>query len=127
MTTAPQAVLRWRILAIICTGVVGVLATWFSATAIMPALIVEWNLSASQAAWMTNAVQVGFVVGAIGASLVNLPDIISMHRLMTASAVLAALANAALPFLGPEGAIALRFLTGMALAGVYPPALKLMA
>ncbi|NGQ92681.1 MFS transporter, partial [Rhodobacter sp. HX-7-19] len=32
-----------------------------------------------------------------------------------------------LPFLGPEGAIALRFLTGMALAGVYPPALKLMA
>lgn len=118
---------RWRMLAIICIGVVGVLATWFSATAIMPDLIVQWELSSSQAAWMTNAVQVGFVAGAICASLVNLPDIVSMHRLMAVSAALAAAANAALLFTGPEGAMLARFLTGVALAGVYPPALKLMA
>ncbi|MBL4918551.1 MFS transporter [Szabonella alba] len=127
MTGGAWAALRWRMLAILCTGVVAVLATWFSATAILPALIVDWRLSPAQAAWMTNAVQVGFVVGAIGASLINLPDRVAMHRLMTASALLAALANSALLFTGPEGAIAARFLTGMALAGVYPPALKLMA
>lgn len=127
MTGGPEATARWRMLAIICAGVVGVLATWFSATAIMPDLIRAWNLSPAQAAWMTNAVQVGFVAGAICASLVNLPDIVAMHRLMAASAALAALANAALLITGPDGALLARFVTGVALAGVYPPALKLMA
>lgn len=123
----PQASERWRMLAIICLGVVGVLATWFSATAIVPELISEWQLSSVQAAWLTNAVQLGFVVGALGASLVNLPDIMPMHRLMTGAAVLAALSNAALLVAGPDSAVLARFVTGVALAGVYPPALKLMA
>ncbi|KIX16278.1 MFS transporter [Paracoccus sp. 228] len=123
----PQASERWRMLAIICLGVVGVLATWFSATAIVPELISEWQLSSVQAAWLTNAVQLGFVVGALGASLVNLPDIMPMHRLMTGAAVLAALSNAALLVAGPDSAVLARFVTGLALAGVYPPALKLMA
>lgn len=125
--TMPRTDGRWRMLAIICLGVVGVLATWFSATAIVPELIREWGLTPGQAAWLTNAVQLGFVAGAVGASLVNLPDIVAMHRLMTAAALLAALANAALLVTGPQGAIVARFVTGVALAGVYPPALKLMA
>ncbi len=123
----PAAAGRWPMLAVICLGVVGVLTTWFSATAIVPELITEWRLSPAQAAWLTNAVQLGFVVGAVGSSLVNLPDILPMKRLMTAAALLAALANLALLFTGPSGAIAARFVTGVALAGVYPPALKLMA
>jgi len=122
-----RAMAGWRMLAIICLGVVGVLATWFSATAIVPELIRVWQLTPGQAAWLTNAVQLGFVAGALGASLVNLPDILPMHRLMTGAALLAALSNAALLVVGPEGAMIARFVTGVALAGVYPPALKLMA
>ncbi|OSP54772.1 MFS transporter [Pseudoruegeria sp. SK021] len=119
---------RWKMLALMCVGVVGVLTTWFSATAIVPELITHWRLSTSQAAWLTNAVQIGFVVGAIAASLVNLPDIVRMQRLMAVSALCAAAANAALLFVETPGlAIFARFLTGVALAGVYPPALKLMA
>lgn len=118
---------RWRMLVLICAGVVGVLATWFSATAILPDLTRAWDLSPAQAAWMTNAVQLGFVAGALAASLVNLPDLVAMHRLMAASATLAAAANAALLITGPDGALVARFVTGVALAGVYPPALKLMA
>ncbi len=118
---------RWSMLALICIGVVGVLSTWFSATAIIPELVAAWELSPSQAAWLTNAVQLGFVFGALGSSLVNLPDILPMKRLMTAAALLATLANAALLVAGPDTAIAARFVTGVALAGVYPPALKLMS
>ncbi len=119
---------RWRALALICAGVVGVLTTWFSATAIIPELTRDWALNPAQAAWLTNAVQLGFVVGAIASSLVNLPDILRLHHLIAAAALLAALANAVLlaqPGIG--AAIAARFVTGVALAGVYPPALKLMA
>lgn len=119
---------RWKALTLICVGVVGVLTTWFSATAIVPELIVTWSLSTSQAAWLTNAVQLGFVLGAVGASFVNLPDLVRMNRLMAISSAVAALANASLLLQpGPELAIAARFVTGIALAGVYPPALKLMA
>jgi MFS family permease len=119
---------RWSMLALICVGVVGVLTTWFSATAIIPELTRDWALTPSQAAWLTNGVQLGFVAGAIGSSLVNLPDIVRMQRLMAGAACIAALANASLLLEpSPQGAILARFVTGVALAGVYPPALKLMA
>ncbi|WP_012071838.1 MFS transporter [Marinomonas sp.] len=123
-----QSAGRWSALMVICLGVVGVLATWFSATAIVPELIKVWHLSNNAASWLTNAVQLGFVVGALSASLVNLPDIIRLNRLMALSALLAAISNSLL-LLNPsvEVAILLRFLTGICLAGVYPAALKLMA
>lgn len=64
--------------------------------------------------------QLGFVAGAVGASLVNLPDIVALPRLMAVSALVAALANAVLLLEpGAEAAIAARALTGAALAGVY--------
>ncbi|UTH46402.1 MFS transporter [Loktanella salsilacus] len=119
---------RWRALALICLGVVGVMTTWFSATAIIPELVLDWGLSTSQAAWLTNAVQLGFVAGAMASSIVNLPDMVRMQTLMAVSALIACAANAALLLdPSPGGAIAARFVTGIALAGVYPPALKLMA
>jgi MFS family permease len=119
---------RWRALALICLGVVGVMTTWFSATAIVPELVLDWGLSTSQAAWLTNAVQLGFAGGAMASSIVNLPDMVRMQTLMAVSALIACAANAALLLdPSPGGAIAARFVTGIALAGVYPPALKLMA
>lgn len=119
---------RWLALALICAGVVGAMTCWFSATAIMPELVRDWRLSPGQAGWLTNAVQIGFVMGALAASLVNLPDIMRMTRLITAAALLAAAANAALLLQpGFGGAFAARFVTGVALAGLYPPAMKLMA
>ena len=85
-------------------------------------------MSEAAAAWLTIAVQLGFVTGALLSSAVNLPDIARMHQLIAGSAFTAAAANAAL-ILDPGygGALAARFVTGAALAGVYPPALKLIA
>ncbi|AZO74100.1 MULTISPECIES: MFS transporter [unclassified Mesorhizobium] len=119
---------RWRVLSLLCLAVVLSLTTWFSATAILPELTQELALGAGEEAWLTNGVQVGFVIGALAASLVNLPDLVRLSRLMAAAALAAALANASLLLHpGPGGVIAARIITGMALAGVYPPALKLVA
>jgi MFS family permease len=119
---------RWRVLSLLCLAVVLSLTTWFSATAILPELKQELALGASAEAWLTNGVQVGFVIGALAASLVNLPDLVRLGRLMAAAALVAALANATLLLHpGPGGVIAARIVTGAALAGVYPPALKLVA
>jgi MFS family permease len=119
---------RWRVLTLLSIAIVLSLTAWFSATAIMPELKREWNLSPFALSCLTIGVQIGFVCGALGASLVNLPDIVRLRTLMALSALLAATANASLLLdRGPAGAIAARVLTGLALAGVYPPALKLVS
>jgi len=119
---------RWRVLGLLSIAIVLSLTAWFSATSIMPELKREWNLSPFVLGWLTNGVQIGFVCGALGASLINLPDIVRLRTLMAVSALLAAAANASLLLdHGPIGAVAARFVTGFALAGVYPPALKLVS
>ncbi|MFJ5487328.1 MFS transporter, partial [Hansschlegelia beijingensis] len=84
---------RWRVLGLVCLALVLSMTTWFSATAVTPELIAAWGLSPADASWLTNMVQLGFVAGALGSSLVNLPDIVAPRKLMAASAALAALAN----------------------------------
>ena len=102
---------------------------WFSATAVLPSLRDAWSLTPTQAAWLTAAVQLGFVVGALGSALFNLPDVLPPRRMCAAAAVLGAGFNVLLALvvdsIGP--ALVLRFATGMCLAGVYPPAMKIAA
>jgi MFS family permease len=104
------------------------MTTWFSAAAVLPQLRAAWGLSDLAGSLLTIAVQLGFVVGALLAAALNLPDLVPPRRLMLCGAVGAAAANALLLIAdGPALAILLRFATGVALAGVYPPALKAMA
>src|SRR5574341_163595 len=104
------------------------MAPWFSASAVSPALAREWALSPTTTAWLTISVQLGFVVGALVSAILTLADRLSARRLVAGSAVLAAaatLAVAAAP--GVTVGIACRLLTGAALAGVYPPGMKIAA
>src|SRR5439155_1470439 len=100
-----------------------------SAAAVLPALSREWALGDGGRAGLTIAVQAGFIAGTLASALGNLPDVCSPRALMTASIVLGVVANGALALavesLGP--ALALRFVTGVAMAGAYPPAMKIMA
>lgn len=115
-------------LSLLCLAVVLSMTGWFSATSVTPELVRLWSLTPSDTAWMTNGVQIGFVSGALLSSFVNLPDIVRLNRLMAVSAAVAAIANAALLLEpSPAAAIVCRIATGMALAGVYPPAMKLTA
>src|SRR4029453_18385002 len=119
---------RWRALALLAVTLVLSMTPWFSAAAVIPQLRAEWALSVSAAAWLTIAVQLGFVCGALVSSLLNLSDIISPKHVILGGTLGAAAANALVELGDAAGVgIVLRFATGFFLAGVYPPALKLMA
>ncbi|GHC17099.1 MFS transporter [Aidingimonas halophila] len=118
----------WRGLAVLASAKLLAMTTWFSATAVVPQLEQHWQLGPGQSAWLTIAVQLGFVLGALGSALMSLSDRMSPRRLMLLGAAGAAAVNALL--LVAEGfwpAIALRVVTGACLAAVYPPAMKAMA
>jgi len=104
------------------------MSTWFSASAVIPQLREMWDLSGSTAAWLTIAVQLGFVCGALASSLLNLADVLSPRHVILLGSIGAASANILLDFAGGvTTGITLRFTTGFFLAGVYPPAFKLMS
>ncbi len=119
---------RWSALRRLALAMVLAMTTWFSASAVLPQLRADWSLTSSQGAWLTIAVQLGFVVGAIASATLNLADLVPARRLMLLGAAGAAVANAGLLLAdGPGLALPLRFLTGVFLAAVYPPGLKSMA
>jgi MFS family permease len=119
---------RWRALVLIATAELLGMGVWFSASAASPRLAELWGLTASQAGWLTGVVQLGFVAGTALAALLNLADLVPNRAYFAVSAVLAAGANAALVAADGYGsALVLRFMTGVFLAGVYPPAMKMVA
>ena len=119
---------RWRALVGLGVAMLLAMTTWFSASAVLPQLRIQWNLSSIQASLLTIAVQMGFVVGATVSVVFNLADVVAPRRLMFFGAVGAAFVNALLIVSHGVGvAVPLRFATGVFLAAVYPPALKAMA
>jgi len=119
---------RWQALVILAVALLLGMTSWFSATAVVPQLRETWALSAGAAAWMTIAVQIGFVAGALASAIFNVADRVAPRRLMFYGATLAALSNALLLVTPPIAlAVVLRMLTGFGLASVYPPAMKAMA
>src|SRR3990172_5334549 len=125
----PRVSAAWRQLVLLSLAELGALGLWFSANAVLPALSRDWQLGDGGRAGLTLAVQLGFIVGTLGGALANLPDVVPPRRVMVWSMLLGAGANAVVALwvdaLGP--ALALRFVTGVAMAGAYPPAMKLIA
>jgi MFS family permease len=101
---------------------------WFSATAVTPLLIDHFNIAPGHAPWLTMAVQAGFVAGTLLSAVTNIADILNARVLMFIGSVVGACANASV-LVAADGVtvIALRFVTGMSLALVYPPAMKIAA
>lgn len=119
---------RWRILALVSVAELLGMSLWFTANAAAPELREAWALTASQAGWLTTVVQLGFVAGTAVAAVLNLADLFPSRAYFSASALAGAAANAALLVSpGYEWALASRFATGFFLAGVYPPAMKMIS
>ncbi|MDP2958384.1 MAG: MFS transporter [Longimicrobiales bacterium] len=119
---------RWGMLALLAVGLLLGMSEWFTASAVAPELKVRWELSSAQVGWLTTVVQLGFVAGTAAAALLNLADIVPARLYFAFSSLAAALANAALLAVpGYSSALVARFLTGLFLAGVYPPAMKMIA
>ena len=105
------------------------MSLWFSASAAVPALQREWGLTGPETAWLTLAVQLGFVAGTLVSALGNLPDILSTRRFFALCALLGAASSAAFGLFarGQGLGILLRLATGFFLAGVYPPGMKILS
>jgi len=119
---------RWKQLAVLSVAMVLSMAPWFSTAAVLPQLREAWGFGRVAGSWLTIAVQIGFVLGALGSALTNLADRIAPRRLILIGATIAAAANvmpAVLDAYGPT--LVARLVTGAALAAVYPPAMKAMS
>lgn len=119
---------RWRTLALLSVAELLGMSLWFAASAVSGQYRLLWGLDASGAAWLTTVVQLGFVVGTAVSALLNLADVVPARRLFALAALGGAAANAlVLTADGLGAALVWRFLTGACLAGVYPPAMKMIA
>src|SRR6476660_6025406 len=118
-----QEARSWRVLTLLALAELLGLSLWFSGSAVVPALTKEWQLTEAQVSWISIAVQLGFVVGTVLSAVLNLSDIISARHLCAVAGLAGALTNACFGLYADHAAsaIALRFLTGVCLAGVYPP------
>ena len=117
---------RWRMLALLAAAELLGMSLWFAASAVAPQLAARWSLTPGETAWLTTIVQLGFVCGTAGAAILNLADVLPSRWYFAAAALAGAAANGALVACDRFGlALVLRFLTGLSLAGVYPPAMKM--
>lgn len=103
-------------------------ALWFSSNSAAAELQAALQLSASGIGWLTNAVQAGFIVGTLLAALTGLADRFPASRIFAVSCLCGALANGlfVLAYHDYAMALALRFVVGLALAGIYPLGMKLV-
>lgn len=128
MTTVDADPRRWRQLILLSLAELFGMSLWLAAAAVGPQFAARWQLSPSQSGWLVTIVQLGFVVGTATTAVLNLADVIPSKRLFAASALVGAVANAALVHAPTyERALVLRLVTGFALAGVYPPAMKMIS
>ncbi|KHF38511.1 MFS transporter [Halalkalibacter okhensis] len=118
----------WRALLWIGLAVLFALSLWFSASVIASELIQNWNLSSHSEVWLSASVPMGFVIGALVSSYFGIADRYNPRKIFAVSALLGALLNGLLIVAsGPFFGILLRILTGVALAGVYPIAVKMLS
>ena len=104
------------------------MSPWLLLGAVSDQLRSQWGLTPGDLAWLAALVQLGFVAGTLAAAVLNLADLVPSRFYFSGCAVLVALANAipvVRPGLGP--ALVSRFLIGFFLAGVYPPAMKMIS
>ena len=116
-------------LTLIVCGQVAAMSLWFSASAAVPNLLAKGQLTSQAASLLTAAVQLGFVAGTLISARFGVADRFDPRRLFSACAMLGASANTLLLWIGLDHALTpmCRFITGMAMAGIYPVGMKLAA
>ena len=90
---------RYRALALVSLAELLAMGLWFGVSAVAPQIAREWNLDSATTAWLTLAVQLGFVAGTLLSATLNLPDIIRVRYLFAQCALLGAIANALLAWM----------------------------
>ena len=101
---------------------------WFSANSAADDLMRNWQISTADIGTLTNAVQLGFILGTLSFALSGLADRFPASRIFALCALLGAACNAAFALFAHdmESGVPLRFAVGLSLAGVYPLGMKLV-
>ena len=101
---------------------------WFSANSAADDLIRTWGVAPDAIGTLTNAVQLGFILGTLSFAVSGLADRYAASRIFAVCALLGALCNAAFALFATDltSGIPLRFAVGLCLAGVYPLGMKLV-
>jgi MFS family permease len=101
---------------------------WFSANSATPDLMRAWGISISGIGLLTDAVQLGFILGTSTFALSGLADRFPASKIFVLSACLGATFNACFASFsnGLLSAAVFRFLVGLCLAGIYPIGMKLV-
>lgn len=116
-----------RSITVLVLAQVSALSLWFISAAILPDMLRQTPVSAAAQAALSSAVSAGFVTGALISALAGLSDRFDPRHVFCACAAVAAASGFALLLFEPGSAwsVAMRFVTGMMLAGVYPVGMKI--
>jgi MFS family permease len=100
---------------------------WFAGNAVMADLVKNFDLHPGFLAHLTSAVQIGFIAGTLVFALFAIADRFSPSKIFLMSALLCAGFNLLLATEGLSAfaLLAIRFLTGFFLAGIYPIGMKI--
>jgi MFS family permease len=102
-------------------------ALWFAGNAVLGDLQREWGLPAEALGYTTSAVQLGFISGTLVFAFLAVADRFSPRIVFFVCSIAGALANLGVYALaeGLWSLAALRFATGLFLAGIYPVGMKI--
>jgi MFS family permease len=102
---------------------------WFAGNGIINDLINAFKLDENSLANLTSSVQLGFLVGTLLFSLLNIADRFSPSKVFFFCALLGALCNLGIVCNNNTffSLLSFRFLTGFFLAGIYPVGMKIAA
>ena len=116
-----------RLTVLSCTFLVLNLLAFMTVAAVLPTLIAEWGMSNSRAGWLGGIFFAGYLVAV--PVLVPLTDRMPPKRICLVATVLGAAVSLGFAVLanGFWSGMLLRFLAGVAMAGAYMPALKILA
>lgn len=116
-----------RILPVIVISQFFCTSLWFAGNAIMGDMAKQLHLEPAYLAYLTSAVQSGFIAGTLIFAILSIADRFSPSRVFFVCAMIAALVNLVVSFNGLTTPllIAIRFLTGFFLAGIYPVGMKI--
>lgn len=101
---------------------------WFSINGVWLSFSRELGLTESDLGRLTLAVQAGFIAGTLTIAVTGLADRFGASRIFAVASVLGALVNAGFVWVANHAPLdfALRFATGLCLAGIYPLGMKMV-
>ncbi len=117
----------YQLTLLVCLAEIFGLAAIAVFPALLPTFLTEWRLSHTAAGWISAAYYAGYMV--LVPVLAGITDRIDARKIMAMGALLGALTAIAFALLarGFWSALVLRFLSGISLAGIYMPGLKVVS